>query len=145
MEEQNTTNTNSPQPVKISLNENNLGIIVHLLGLFTSFAGPLVMYFLYKEKTTEKLRTNISNTINWQLTIFLIPIISFGYIFYEVEKLYNFATEENFSMITVLITVGINVIVQVLNLILSVIGAIKSYKGNVYRYPLAINFIKVNH
>lgn len=142
MEEQNSINKINQQSTETTLSENKLGSIVHILGLLTSFMGPLVMYFLYKEKTTEKLRINISNTINWQLTIFLIPIISFGYIFYEVEKLYNLATVETFSMSSVFIAIGINVFVQVINLILSVIGAIKSYKGDVYKYPMTINFVK---
>lgn len=123
MEEQNTTNTNIPQPVKASLNENNLGIIVHLLGLFTSFAGPLVMYFLYKETATEKLKSNIINTLNWQISLLIYLMV---------------------SIVLSIIVIGIlgTIVFSILNIIFSILGAIESNKGNIYKYPMTINFVK---
>lgn len=123
MEEQNTNSTNSPQSVQMSLNENNLGVISHLLGLFTSFVGPLVMYFLYKETATEKLKSNIINTLNWQISLLIYLMIS--------------------ALLSIIIIGALGILVfSILNIIFSILGAIESNKGNIYKYPATINFIK---
>lgn len=137
-------NNTKPQPVQMNLNENNLGLAAHILGLVTSFIGPLIMYFLYRDTATKKLRANIINTLNWQLSFLVLAVVSMGYIFYEVNKLYNLSTAENFSLNSVKIVVGIIYLLQVLNIIFSITGAIKSLKGKIYKYPISINFIKSN-
>lgn len=128
--EENTTNNNTnptpvatPQPVQMSINEHNLGIVVHLLGLFTSFVGPLVMYFLYKDTATEKLKGNIINALNWQISLGIYLLVS--------------------VVLTVIIIGALGIFIfSLLNLIFCILGAIESNKGNVYKYPLTINFVK---
>jgi uncharacterized Tic20 family protein len=124
MEEQ-----NKPQPIQMSFNENNLGIIAHLLGLFTSFIGPLVMYLLYKETATEKLKSNIINTLNWQISLAIYLVISLYLVISFV--------------LTIIIVGALGLFVfSILNMIFSILGAIEANKGNVYKYPITINFIK---
>ena len=128
--EENTTNNNTnltpvatPQPVQMSFNEHNLGIVVHLLGLFTSFVGPLVMYFLYKDTATEKLKGNIINALNWQISLTIYLVISF--------------------VLTIILIGALGVMIfSILNIVFSILGAIEANKGNVYKYPMTINFIK---
>jgi len=118
MEEQ-----NKPQPIQINTNENNLGTIVHLLGLFTWFIGPLIMYLLYKETASQNLKENMINTINWQISYGLYMLISF------------------FLILVIIGLIGIFVLI-ILDIVFSIIGAIDANKGKVYKYPLAISFIK---
>jgi len=118
MEEQ-----NKPQPVQVSLNENNLGVLTHILGFFTSFIGPLIMYFLYKDTATEKLKGNIINSLNWQISLIIYIVV---------------------SMILSLILIGVIgiFVFSILNIIFSILGAVEANKGNVYKYPITINFLK---
>lgn len=124
--ENNTTESqvaNKPQPVAASVDEHNLGVVSHILGLFTSIVGPIVMYFLYKDTATEKLRGNIVNTLNWQISLVIYTLVSF--------------------VLTIIVIGALGIVIlSILNIVFSIIGAVEASKGNIYKYPLTINFIK---
>ncbi len=112
-----------PQTVNADLNENNLAVITHLLGLFTSFIGPLIMYLVYKDTATEKLRSHIIDALNWQISLIIYLIIS------------------SLLMIILIGFVGF-FILTILSILFPILAALEANKGNHYKYPLTINFLK---
>ena len=111
----------SPQtsPTK---DECNIGMLAHLLGIFTGFIGALVLWLVKKdesafiaEEAKEALNFQITMTIGffagWMLCFILI-----GFVLIPVLALVNF--------------------------IFCIIGAIAASKGQAYRYPFAIRLVK---
>jgi uncharacterized Tic20 family protein len=111
------------QPQEVNLNENGLGIIVHLLGIFTGVIGALIMYLIFKDTGTKKLRENIANALNWQISLFIYMLVS--------------------GILSIILIGILGILVfSLMNLIFCILGAVEANKGSVYKYPLTINFIK---
>lgn len=102
--------------------EKSLAILSHLLGLFISFIGPLIIYLVSEDKN-KFVKENSKNALNFQLTVLLAYFISFILMFILIGFLFIF-------------------VVITLDLIFSIIGCVKASEGKVYVYPLAIKFIK---
>ena len=114
---------NKPQTVQADLNENNLSVITHILGLFTSFIGPLIMYLIYKDTATEKLRSHMIGALNWQISLLIYFFIS------------------GILMIVLIGFLGI-VILTILRIVFPILAAVEAHKGNSYKYPLTIILFK---
>lgn len=61
---------------------------------------------------------------------------------YELNKLYNFAREEEFSPFSMFMAYGLIVFIQLVNTIASIIGAVSAGQHKVFNYHIAIKFIK---
>jgi len=103
-----------------------MGLLVHLLGYFTSFIAPLVMYLVFKERK-GRMMDNIKNALNFQISITIYAIAMIFSIFTIILAI---------PAILGLWALGIFEIVVV------IIACIRSYKGEVYKYPLTIEFVK---
>ncbi len=101
--------------------ENTLGILAHLLGLFTGFIGPLIMFFAAEEKEAKK---HSKLALNWQFSLLI----------------YSFV-----SVILMIIIVGIIFlfVLGILNIVFCVIATVKASEGKYWKYPLSIPFFKV--
>ncbi|UMZ74470.1 DUF4870 domain-containing protein [Natranaerofaba carboxydovora] len=101
--------------------DTSMSVVAHVLGLLTGFLGPLVMYLVYKENDFN--RDQIIEALNFQLTIIIGYLISGVLMLVLIGFLLAFA-------------------VGIFSFIFCIIAAVESSKGNAYRYPFAIRFIK---
>ena len=116
----------SEPPQELARPENNeaktMGMLCHLLGIFTSFVGPLIIW-LTKKDQSKFVDQQGKEALNFQLTM-LIGFIAGG--------------------ITSCIGIGFIILpaVQVVSLIFGILATVEANKGNPYRYPICIRFIK---
>lgn len=104
-----------------NMEERGLGAVTHILGLFTGFLGPLIVYLV---KTDEGFaRDQAREALNFQITVMIASIISA-------------------ILIVVLIGIALIIIVGILDLIFCIIAAVRANNGEFYRYPINISFIK---
>ncbi len=103
-----------------SSEEKGLAALAHVLGLFTGFLGPLILYLV---KTQEGLaRDQAREALNFQITVLIAAAVS-G------------------LLMVILIGIPLMFAVAIGNLVLCIIAAVKASEGNMYRYPVAIRFV----
>ena len=66
---------------KKDTNENVLGMLAHLLGIFTGFVGPLVLFLVTKDKKGGLANENAKHALNFQISMMIYYIISFILVF----------------------------------------------------------------
>jgi len=98
-----------------------LSILTHILGLFTSFIGPLVI-FLIADNNKPFAKEHAKESLNFQITVILSYIISWMLVFVVIGI---------FGLIAVLIA----------NLVFSIMAAVAASDNQDYRYPVSIRFI----
>lgn len=107
--------------------ENNLGMLCHLLALlgliipFANIGGPLVLWLVKKDES-EVVNYNGKESLNFQISITIYFVV---------------------SCFLVLIVVGLLLmfLIAIFTLVCTILAAIKTSKGERYRYPLTIRFI----
>ncbi|WP_283134807.1 DUF4870 domain-containing protein [Rhizohabitans arisaemae] len=102
--------------------DTTMAMVSHLLGLFTSFVGPLVMYIVKKDESPY-VRDQAAEALNFQITVAIAAIV---------------------SSILMLILIGFLLIfvVSIGALVLSIMAALAANRGENYRYPFNIRMIK---
>lgn len=97
-----------------------LAVIVHILGLFFWFLGPLVVLLVSKSNYVKK---NARAALNWQLSRIVYSLI---------------------SIVLIIIFVGLFMLValSIANVVFCIIAAVKAGEGTSWRYPLTIRFLK---
>jgi uncharacterized Tic20 family protein len=100
-----------------------LAMLAHLLGLFTGFVGPLVIFLIKKDDTKSLVYKNARHALNFQISLIIYSVL---------------------SGLLVLVIIGIPLIValSIFALVVQIVASIRAYEGNVYKYPLEIEFIK---
>ncbi len=95
-------------------------VATHLGGIFFGFVPSLLVYLV---KNDGWIKENARNALNWQLT----TLIYYG-----------------ISWILVLVIIGLFLpwLIVILNMVFCLVAAVRSSKGEEYRYPLTIEFIK---
>jgi uncharacterized protein len=101
--------------------DKTLGILTHVLGLFTGFIGPLIIFLIADDKKTKD---HSKLALNWQFSLLIYMIVSFVLIF-------------------VLIGILLIIALGIMNLIFSIMAAVKASNGEKWKYPLAIPFFDV--
>ena len=121
------TDTGYPGPYAgpaTSKDDQNLGVLTHILGILTGFLGPLIIWLVKKEESPF-VDDQGKETLNFKLTM-LIVYLAFG----------AFAC----------ITLGFGAILIPLPLIyeviIGIVAALASSKGEAYRYPMTIRLVK---
>ncbi len=101
-------------------NDKTMGVLSHVLGIFTGFIGPLVIYLVAKD---EFNKSQAKEALNWQISLLIYMII---------------------SGILIIILVGILLIgiLSLLNLVFCIIAAVRASNGTPWKYPMTIRFIK---
>jgi uncharacterized Tic20 family protein len=131
-----TAMTQTPQPgysppAPLSQADERLwGMLTHLSALvgivvgagFIGWLGPLIIFLVFKDRSAF-VAAHAKATLNFQITMLIAAII---------------AVFLWFVLIGFLITAAIYVVV----IVFSIIAAIRANRGELYRYPLTINFIK---
>ncbi|WP_225216556.1 DUF4870 domain-containing protein [Microbacterium pullorum] len=110
-------------PVPMSpADEKMWATLVHIGGLFFSFVPALIAYLLLRDRGPF-VRAHTAQALNFQLTV-LIGILVGSILLFVLIGFF------------VLIAVGI------LDLVLSIVAAVKASQGQWYRYPLTIQFVR---
>ncbi|MFQ6372056.1 DUF4870 domain-containing protein [Shewanella sp. YIC-542] len=112
---------------ELTKNERDMGMLVHLASFagylvpFGNILGPLIVWLMKRE---DSLFVDACgrNTLNFQISMMIYYIIGFILAWFII----------GFFILGLLV---------LLNVIFSVIGAVKASEGKVYKYPLAIGFI----
>ena len=101
--------------------DNTMAMLAHILGIFTVFIGPLVIYLTKPEE--GYVRTQAKEALNFQITILI------GYVV---------------GWILTFIVIGILVVwaAGIYSLIMAIIAGIAASKGEDYKYPFAIRLVK---
>jgi uncharacterized Tic20 family protein len=106
----------------VSQNAKNMAMLCHLLGFFTSFIGPLIIWLLKKDEDSFVDQQG-KEALNFQITIviasFVAGLLSFlciGFLLFPV--------------------------IGILDLVFVIMACIKSSKGEAYKYPVSIRLIK---
>lgn len=96
--------------------------LTHIGGIFFSFVAPLVAYFVLRDRG-QFVREHNRTALNFQITMAIADAI---------------------GVITSWLGIGLLIIlaVRVLTIVFSILAAVAANRGQFYRYPVAIEFIK---
>ena len=99
--------------------EKTAGMLAHLLTIVSSFLAPLIIYLIKKDESVF-VAAHAKESLNFQITVFLISILLF---------------------ITI---IGILLLwlVGIITLVLVIVAALKASEGKLYRYPFCLRLIK---
>lgn len=100
----------------------NIAMLSHLLGVFTSFIGPLIIFIVSKEHG-DFVRRHSLEALNFQITLMLGYVVA-GILSYLLI---------GFLLLPVLYCA---------NLVLGVIATVKASNGQDYSYPFIIRLVK---
>lgn len=113
---------NDITPVAPSRDECNLAMLAHLLGIFSGFIGPLVLW-LVKRHEASFVSEQANEALNFQITmalaVFACVLLSF------------------LVLPAILIP-----LLLVANFVFCVLAALDASKGKRYRYPFALRLVK---
>ena len=149
----------------LTTHQKNLAAIIHLSALskfifpLGNFIMPIILWTINKDKS-DFIDKHGKQAINFQLSILIytiiigclsIPLFLFGVLntfdFPEFWNVYDFdfhlSHRDNFNFIIVSILAGLLVLAAfVLEIIFIVIATGKANKGEPYKYPITIKFLK---
>jgi uncharacterized Tic20 family protein len=111
----------TPQPLSPS-DERLWATLIHIGGIFFGFIPALVGYLVLKDRGPF-IRSHTLTALNFQLTMLIAYVI--GYIL-------------TFVLIGLLVLAAVGIVV----IVFGIIAAIAANKGENYKYPLSIQFIK---
>jgi len=98
-----------------------MAMIAHLLGLLTSFVGPLVLY-LAKKDESPYARDQAAEALNFQLTVLIAYVVCWVLAFVFIGFLLMF-----------FLWVG--------SIVMAIVAALAVNRGEAYRYPVNIRFV----
>lgn len=98
-----------------------MAMLCHLLGIFTGFLGPLIMYLVYGERDPF-VRHHAAESLNFQITLTIGFVICFVLAFVLI----------GFLLLPVLIVGG---------LVFEIIGCLRANAGEWWRYPINLRLV----
>ena len=114
---------NSPLPAPMTPEDQRLwATLVHVGGIFLGFVSPLVGYLVLKDRGAF-IRSHTATALNFQLTMLIAYIVGSILLF-------------------VLIGILVLLAIAIVWIVFSILAAIAANKGQPYKYPLAIEFIR---
>lgn len=117
-------NMNTPQQNygPVSDDDKNMALILYLLSLVSGFIGPLIIWLLKKDES-EFIDYHGKECLNLQITVTTLGAISL-------------------VLTVVLIGFLTGAVVGIYALVITIIAAMNAYKGEYYRIPLIVRFLK---
>jgi uncharacterized Tic20 family protein len=96
-------------------------MLAHVLGLLTSWVGPLILYLVKKDESPY-VRQQAAEALNFQITVFIAWFV---------------------CLLLALVLIGflLMFVVAIVYLIMSIMGAVAAYQGQNYRYPICFRFV----
>ena len=125
---------NSPAPPPIpayqvmSEEDKSLAMLCHLLGIFTGFIGPLILW-LVKKDSSAFVGHHGREALNFHITLMLV-MLGLG----SVTVVLMF-------VVVGILLVPVLFIVPILALVAEIIAAVAAQKGEWHRYPCCIRLI----
>ena len=115
-----------PATTNAPADQRTMALAAHLLGIFTWFIGPLIIWLINKDDAGKGFVVDqAKEALNFQITMgiafiatMILVIISFGLLFFLPGLL------------------------GIVNLVFCIIAAVKANNGETYRYPFALRLIK---
>jgi len=106
----------------VSSDSRMMGMLCHLLGLFTCFIGPLIIWLIKKDEDPF-VDNQGKEALNFQITVGIAFVV---------------------SGLLALVCVGLflGAAVGVADLVFCIVAAAKANSGQAYRYPVSIRFIR---
>jgi uncharacterized protein len=140
-------------------NDNNNAFLIHISAFagyvfpFGSVLLPLILWNVKKD-SSQLLDRHGKEAVNFNLSYYLYSIIlvitllpfTFGAFFRNFRHFSNFDRFDfNFNITNLFGFVGFSSLISVLviaKFVLIIVAAIKASRGELYHYPLSINFLK---
>lgn len=116
-----TTEMSVPNSQVPSNDDKNIATITHLAGTIFSFVPSLVVWLL-KKNDSEYLASQAKEALNFQITVLLALFIA------QI-------------LMVVLIGFAFFAMIWLANIVLCIIAAIATSKGETYRYPFTLRLI----
>lgn len=120
-------NVTAPPPAPTGTapaDQRTMALVAHILGIFTWFIGPLIIWMINKDDSSKSFVTDqAKEALNFQITITIAMLISF-------------------VLMVVIIGGLLAPLVGILNLVFCIIAAVKANNGEAYRYPFTLRLIK---
>ena len=102
--------------------ERTMSMLSHILGLFTGFVGPLIIFMVAREDQPIA-KAHAKEALNFQITLALAAIVS--------------------GILTIILIGFIGLIaVGIGNIVFSILAAMAANRNEEYRYPVCIRFVK---
>lgn len=97
-------------------------MVIHLASLVAGFIVPLILW-LVKRDESAFIDAHGKEAMNWNISLIIYSIVSF---------------------VLVLVLVGIFLLLALMlaDVVFSILAAVAANKGEYYRYPMAIRFIR---
>lgn len=109
-------------PAEVSADERNMAMLCHLLGIFTGFLGPLIIW-LVKKDTSTFVDAHGKQSLNFQLSLL---IYSFVCAFFAL------------FCIGIFLMMGLIIAAVVFE----ITACVQASRGNLYEYPLSIRLVR---
>ena len=121
-------NTLAPAAGGLTSDEKNMGMLAHLLVFsgyivpFGNIIGPLVI-FLTKKDESSYIRHHALEALNFQISMMIYFIV---------------------SAILCIVLIGLPLLIAalIIDLVCTIIAAVKASSGELYSYPMCIRFVK---
>ncbi|GAA3811999.1 hypothetical protein GCM10022226_35750 [Sphaerisporangium flaviroseum] len=101
--------------------DTTMSMLAHLLGLLTSFVGPLIIYLVKKDESPY-VRDQAAEALNFQITLFIAYVVCTVLAFVIIGFLLMF-------------------VVWIGSLIMMIMASVAANRGENYRYPMNIRFV----
>ncbi len=117
-----TPQEEATESVAVSKDARTMALLAHLLGIFSSFLVPLIIYLIKKDED-KFIEDQSKEALNFQITIMIGWFVAFALTF---------------------IAIGVILfpVLMIGNFVLGIIAALKANDGVAYRYPLTIRLVK---
>jgi len=112
----------APQPPLSPADEKMWSILTHVGGILFHWVAPLIAYLVLKDRGPF-VRWHTRQALNFQLTLLIAYVV---------------------GIVLFIVFVGIFVVLAaaVLNIVFGILAAMAANRGEFYRYPIAIEFIR---
>ncbi len=114
--------------------DNTLEVITHVISIFSSVIGALLIFLLTKDRGVKK---HARNALNWQISllIYMVILLTVSSIFSLITSTFpkNGIFVPPFSLAFTLL--------NIVNIIFCLIASFKAYEGQLWKYPLSFNFV----
>jgi uncharacterized Tic20 family protein len=95
--------------------DQSAAVLAHVLGAVTGFVGPLIMVLMMQKDRAQAGRSQAVEALNFQLSVLIAVIVTLGFGFFVLWPV---------------------------DLIFSAVAAVHASKGQPYRYPFSIPFVR---
>ncbi len=118
----------APPVAGLSEDDKTMAMLCHLLGIFTGFLGPLIVWLVKKDQSPY-IDHHGRESLNFQLTILLVMLALGSVTFVLMLVLVGF------------LLVPVLAAIPIVGLILEIIAALAAQRGEWHRYPFCIRMV----